>query len=116
LHVVNLDPGSMNAGGRLLGSERHWVFPILYGILGVTGPLLRLVRKDAINPPSVPAKAIADLFGHPKESEKGAWKTGKYFILDDEKKPNALSLNEGKQDEVWKNVSRDLGLGEDLKL
>ncbi|KAE9378192.1 NAD(P)-binding protein [Stipitochalara longipes BDJ] len=115
LHVINLDPGSMNAGGRLLGNERHWVFPILYGILGTLGPVLRLVKKDAINPPSVPAKAIADLFGSPKESEEGVWKTGKLFVLDDEKKSNALSLNEAKQDEVWKNVSRDLGLEESLK-
>ena len=100
-----------------IGSERHWVFPILYRILGVAGPLLRLVRKYTINPPSVPAKAIADLFGSPKESEGEVWKTGKYFILDDEKKPNALSLNDGKQDEVWKNVGRDIGgLGDDLKV
>ncbi len=106
----------MNAGGRLLGSERHWVFPILYGILGVTGPVLRLVRKDAINPPSVPAKAIADLFGEPKKTEVGVWKTGQFFVLDDVKKSSALSLNEEKQDEVWKNVSRDLGLDESLKV
>jgi len=36
--------------------------------------------------------------------------------LNDEKKPNALSLNDGKQDEVWKNVGREMGLGEDLKV
>jgi hypothetical protein len=115
VHVVNLDPGSMNAGGRLLGGGRHWVFPILYGILIVFGPVLRPFRKDIINPPSVPAKAIADLFGSPKESEAGTWKTGKHFVLDDEKRSNALSLDEGKQDEVWKFVSQDLGLGESLK-
>jgi len=106
----------MNAGGRLLGGERHWVFPILYAILGTLGPVLRLVRKDAINPPSVPAKAIADLFGSPKQNEVGVWKTGKFFVLDDEKKSSALSLEEGKQDEAWNYVSRDLGLGESLKL
>jgi hypothetical protein len=104
----------MNAGGRLLGSERHWVFPILYGILGVTGPVLRLVRKDAINPPSVPAKAIADLFG--SEKVEGIWTAGRFFVLDDEKKSSALTLNEAKQDEVWNNVSRDLRLGEGLKV
>jgi hypothetical protein len=84
-------------------------------MLGALGPVLRLVRKDAINPPSVPAKAIADLFGAPKESEKGVWKTGKYYVLDDEKKSSPVNLDEAKQDEVWKNVSRDLGLGESLK-
>lgn len=105
----------MDAGGRLLGGERHWVFPILYSILAVTGPVLRIFRKDAINPPTVPANAIADLFGSPKEKDQEVWKTGKFFVLDDEKKSSALSLNERKQDEVWKNVSRDLGLGEGLK-
>jgi hypothetical protein len=115
VHVINLDPGSMNAGGRLLGEERHWVFPILYGMLTVLGPALRPIRKDIINPPSVPAKAIADLFGSPKESAVGVWKTGKFFVLDDEKKSSALSLDEEKQDEVWKFVNRDLGLGETLK-
>jgi hypothetical protein len=87
-----------------------------YGILGALGPALRLVKKDAINSPSVPAKAIADLFGSPKESENGVWKTGKSFVLDDEKKSSALSLKVEKQDEVWRNVSRDLGLGESLKI
>jgi hypothetical protein len=115
VHVINLDPGSMSAGGRLLGEESHWVFPILYGLLKIFGPVLRPVRKDIINPPSVPAKAIADLFGSAKESEAGTWKTGKHFVLDDEKKSSALSLDEGKQDEVWEIVSRDLGLGESLK-
>jgi hypothetical protein len=106
----------MNAGGRLLGGERHWVFSLLYGILGVTGPVLRLVDKSAINLPSVPAKAIADLFVESKETGVGVWTTGKFFVLDDVKKSSALSLNEEKQDEVWKNLSRDLGLDESLKI
>jgi hypothetical protein len=105
----------MNAGGRLLGDEHHWVFPVLYGILGVLRPVLRLVKKDAINPPAVPAKAIAGLFGKAKEGDSEAWKTGKYFVLDDEKKSSPLSLVEGKQDEVWKMVSRDLAAEESLK-
>lgn len=103
----------MNAGGRLLGEEKHWAFPVIYSFLGAFGPVLRLVKKDAINPPSVPAKAIADLFGKPAE---GVWEKGKFYVLDDEKKSHALSLDEGKQDEVWKNLSRDLGLPEGLKV
>jgi hypothetical protein len=103
----------MNGGGRLLGDERHWVFPILYGILGALGPVLRLVKKDVINSPAVPAKAIADMFGKAMGSDE-VWKTGKYFVLDDEKKSSALSLDEKKQDEVWKTVSGDLALEESL--
>ena len=79
-----------------MGGERHWVNPILYRVLGTLGPVLRLVRKDAINPPSVPAKAIADLFGAPKESEKGTWKTGKYYVLDDVKKSEPFDLGRSK--------------------
>ena len=103
----------MNSSGRLLGDERHWVFPILYGILGVLGPVLRLVKKDAINVPAVPAKAVADLFGKARGNDE-VWKTGMYFILDDEKKSSALSLDEKKQDEVWKMVSDDLAMEESL--
>lgn len=103
----------MNGGGRLLGDEHHWVFPILYGILGTLRPILRLVKKDVINPPAVPAKAIADLFGNAKESND-VWKTAKFFVLDDEKKPSPLSLDTKKQDEVWKMVNGDLSLEESL--
>jgi hypothetical protein len=103
----------MNGGGRLLGDEHHWVFPILYGVLGALGPALRLVKKDAINPPSVPAKAIADIFGKDMYSDQ-IWKNGLFFVLDDEKKSSALSLDTRKQDEVWTIVSSDLSLEEGL--
>ena len=103
----------MNSGGRLLGDEHHWVFPVLYGILGALGPVLRLVKKDAINPSAVPARAIAGLFGDAKESND-VWKTAKFFVLDDEKKSSPLSLDEKKQDEVWRMVSGDLSLEESL--
>jgi hypothetical protein len=103
----------MSAGGRLLGDERHWVFPILYGMLGILGPVLRPFKKDVINAPTVPAKAIADLFGNAKESDE-VWKTGKFFVLDDEKTSSAVSLDEKKQDEVWKMISGDLSLQESV--
>ena len=103
----------MNGGGRLLGDEHHWVFPILYGILGTLGPVLRLVKKDAINAPAVPAKAMADIFGNDKYRDQ-IWKNGMFFVLDDEKKSSALSLDTKRQDEVWKMVSGDLSMGENI--
>lgn len=74
------------------------------------------MRKDAINPPTVPAKAIVDLFGDPNKHGKEVWKTGKHFILDDEKRSSALSLDKEKQDEVWKMASKVLGLEEGSKI
>lgn len=71
------------------------------------------MKKEAINPPAVPAEAIAGFFGDSKESNE-VWKTAKFFVLDDEKKSSPLSLDENKQDEVWKMVSGDLSLEESL--
>lgn len=103
----------MNSGGRLLGDERHWVFPILYGILGVLGPVVRPFKKDVINAPAVPAQAIANVFGNARDRDE-VWKTGKFFVLDDEKKSSALSMDEKKQNEVWKIVCSDLSLEESV--
>jgi hypothetical protein len=101
----------MNAGGRLHVDEHHWVFPILYGILSVLGPILRPFKKEVINAPAVPTKAIADLFGNPKDGDE-VWKTGKYYVLDDEKKSSAVSLDQKTQDEAWKIICKDLSLEE----
>ena len=87
---------------------RHWAFKIMYPTLTFLGPVLRLARKDAINPPEVPAKAIVDIFGEKKFAGGESWKTGKHFILDEEKKSSPLSLDEGKQDEAWKAAMEDL--------
>jgi hypothetical protein len=38
-----------------------------------------------------------------------------FFVLDDVKKSSSLSLNKKKQDEVWENLGRDLGLDESLE-
>ena len=62
------------------------------------------------------AKVIARLFGDEKMKDDEVWKTGKQFVLDEERKSSALSLNEGKQDEVWKMVMEDLNLPESLQL
>ena len=78
-------------------------------ILGIFAPLVRLLKKDAYNPPEVPAKAISDLFGS-RERSLG----GKYFILDDEIKSSATSLDEKLQGEVWDKVCKDLELDSDI--
>lgn len=61
------------------------------------------LKKDAYNPPEVPAKAIAELFGRIETSFGG-----KYFVLDDEVKSSATSLDEKFQDDVWEEVCKDL--------
>ena len=78
-------------------------------LLGIFAPVVRLLRKDAYNPPEVPAKAVADLLGSRKKSLGG-----KYFVLDDEVKSSATSLDEKLQDEIWEKISRDLELNLDI--
>lgn len=70
---------------------------------------MRPFKKEIINAPAIPAKAIADLFGNTKEGNE-VWKTGKYYVLDNEKKSSMLSLDVKKQDEVWKTVCGDLSM------
>ena len=92
-----------------MGARQSWVIRFVMVLLGIFAPMVRLLRKDAYNPPEVPAKVIADLFG----SRKGNL-GGKYFILDDEVKSSATSLDEKLQDEIWEKISRDLELNLDI--
>src|ERR1035438_10054285 len=103
-----LDPGTMNGPSRLCGEEPNLFFKILIPTLTLFGPLLRRVKKAAINPPEVPAKAITGMFEEKKWANDEVWERGKNFVLDDEVKSSPLSLDEGKQDEVWGLVMKAL--------
>jgi hypothetical protein len=100
----------------MLGDDHHWGFRILYSTLIFLGPVLRLARKEAINPPDVAAKAIAKFLGDEKAKDDEPWKIGKQFVLDEERKSSVLSLDEGKQDEAWKKIMGDLNMPESLEI
>lgn len=97
------------SGDSNLGAGAHWINRLSMTIFGMFGPLVRLLKKDAYNPPELPAKAIANIFG-----TNGKIFGGKYFILDDEVKSSIASRNEKLQDDVWGKVSRDLDLSPDV--
>jgi hypothetical protein len=67
---------------------------------------VKYLKKDAFNPPEVPAKAIAGLF----ETSAGAGGDlgGSYFVLDDKMKSSPTSMDEGKQEDVLEEVCEDL--------
>jgi len=94
------------SGNSNLGATSHPVIGAVKAFLGVLGPVMKYVKKDAFNPPEVPAKAIAELFLKPesKQSQTG----GKFFILDDEVKSCEISLDEKLQDDVWRKIREDL--------
>jgi len=101
IQIVSLDPGGMS-GDSNLGLD-HWVLNSLKVVAGALSPILRRVKKDAFNPPEVPAKTVADLFEEGR-NELG----GKYYILDDEMKSNEASLEAKSQEEVWEKICGDL--------
>ncbi|KAG0646326.1 Polyketide synthase [Hyphodiscus hymeniophilus] len=103
--IINLDPGGMSGDSRM-GSDASWILRFVKLLLVVFGPMVRWLKKDAFNPPEVPAKAISDLLGR-GDGNLG----GKYFILDDEVTSSAVSLDVKLQGEVWAKVCRDLGMG-----
>jgi hypothetical protein len=111
---MTLDPGTINSPSRLCGEEPNPFFKILVPTLTLFGHVLRRLKKAAINPPEVPAKAIATMFGEQKWADDEVWERGKNFILDDEVKSSDLSLNEEKQVKVWGFVMKDLKLLEEL--
>jgi len=116
VRFIVLDPGTISGPGRMLGDDHHWGFRILYSTLIFLGPVLRLARKEAINPPDVAAKAIAKFLGDEKAKDDEPWKIGKQFVLDEERKSSVLSLDEGKQDEAWKKIMGDLNMPESLEI
>lgn len=83
------------SGDSRLGAGQSRIIQFTKVLLGIFGPLVRLLRKYAYNPPEVPTKIIADLFGRTEKSFGG-----KYFILDDEVKSSAASSDQKLQDEV----------------
>lgn len=101
--IVSLDPGGMSGDSNL--GLNHWIFNSAKVVLGILSPIVKRLKKDAYNPPEVPAKAIADLF-----EERKSGLGGKYFVLDDETQSNVVSLEVSNQEEVWKKISRDLNL------
>ncbi|KUJ21620.1 NAD(P)-binding protein [Mollisia scopiformis] len=101
IKIVSLDPGGMS-GDSNLGLD-HWVLNSLKVVLGFVRPVLGRLKKDAFNPPEVPAKAVADLF----EMERGGL-GGKYFVLDDEVESSGASLEVKSQEEAWGKICRDL--------
>jgi hypothetical protein len=94
------------SGESRLGNTKHPVVRVIMAVLGLLRPVVNYLKKDAFNPPEVPAKAIAGLF----ETSAGAGGDlgGSYFILDDKMKSSPTSMDEGKQEDVLEEVCEDL--------
>lgn len=60
--IVALDPGVMSGLSHMVAGGQ-WLFKILQTIFTFLGPILQMADKSAINPPLVPARMIAALFG-----------------------------------------------------
>jgi hypothetical protein len=82
----------------------HWLVKFAQSIFTSFKPLLRMMDKAAINPPTVPAKAIAALFS----GNNSPSNAGKYFVLNDEQQSSAASLGEHTRQQVWELVMADL--------
>jgi hypothetical protein len=90
------------SGDSNLGGDGHWFLRASSIVLSVIRLALRVVKKDALNPPELPASIIAGWCGS-GTSKKGDL-DGKYFILDDEKQSSALSLNQDEQKKVCRRI------------
>jgi hypothetical protein len=102
---VGVDPGGMSGESRL-GNAKHPILQVITAVLGVLRPVVKYLRKDAYNPPEVPAQAIAGLFE--TSADAAGDLGGSYFVLDDKMKSSPTSMDEGKQDEVLEEVCEDL--------
>ncbi len=97
------------AGESRLG-EQHWFLGVVAPILTTLGPVVRLLDPSAINEAKIPAKSIAELFGHEGKMDGGI--AGKYFVLGKETAASALSRDIINQQVVWDHVLQDLGNNE----
>jgi hypothetical protein len=102
---VGVDPGGMSGESRL-GNTKHPVLQIIMAVLGLLRPVVNYLKKDAYNPPEVPAKAIAGLFE--ASADAAGDLGGSYFVLDDKMQSSPTSTDEGKQDGVLEEVCEDL--------
>jgi hypothetical protein len=103
--MVGIDPGGMSGESRL-GNTKHPVLQVIMAVLGLLRPVVNYLKKDAFNPPEVPAKAIAGFFE--TSADAAGDLGGSYFVLDDKMKSSPTSMNEGKQDAVLAEICEDL--------
>jgi hypothetical protein len=102
---VGADPGGMSGESRL-GNTKHPVLQVIMAVLGLFRPVVKYMKKDAFNPPEVPAKAITGFFENSADASGDLG--GSYFVLDDKMKSSPTSMDEGKQDDVLEEVCDDL--------
>jgi len=105
IKIVGVDPGGMSGESRL-GNTKHPVLQVIIAVLGLLRPVVKYLKKDAFNPPEVPAKAIAGLFE--TSADAAGDLGGSYFVLDDKMKSSPTSMDERKQDDVLEEICEDL--------
>jgi hypothetical protein len=92
------------AGDSRLSPQLPTALAIATKVATFLGPLLRIMDPSTINPPEVPAKAIAELVG-----SNSTEISGRHYILDKVSQDTKYSLNTTVQDEVLKTMISDLG-------
>ncbi|KAF2103977.1 NAD(P)-binding protein [Rhizodiscina lignyota] len=103
IKVISLDVGGMTGESRL-APKMPLVLKVSMHVLNFMRPLANMFNPATINPPEVPAKAIAEVLG---DSEKAIG--GGHYILDKVAESNAISRDEEKQTENMKEITSDLG-------
>jgi len=111
IKVFSSDPSGMESESRL-SKDQPWSMTVLKSVTFTLAPVIRLFSKSIINPPEVPAAALARLVCDPKfqSSEAG------YYIYDKEVVSSATSRDEIKQKVLWEKTTDLLGLPRDLVL
>lgn len=99
------------SGNSNLSQTTPTVLKIVQRILALLRPLVRLVAKSAINDPSVPAKALAQVAFETEAEETIGHE--KYFVLDDEYEVEAwvpAAKDDRKMDDVLKTTIKEVKL------
>lgn len=96
------DPGGMSGSSRL-APEGRWLLKFTQLLFIALRPILRIFFPSAINPPEVPAEAIASLIRQAPEKE-----LARFYVLEKPSESAPISKDESKQDEALALVTEDL--------
>ena len=100
--IVAADPGGMSGSSRLQ-SEVRWILKFAQLLFVALRPLIRIFFPSAINPPEVPAEAIAEIIHDASEKE-----LERFYVLERPSQSSAMSQDEVKQNEALASVMEDL--------